>query len=133
MDPAIIWPAIIEKHVASAEPINIAFDLVDGSAASGTYVGVRSKPSKMSHGVDDLVGEKSKWKSKYVAWDGRYRPVASLPFYLNMIISASLPLVDSAGRLIGVGIGKPEGSEAHQMAAEIIEKARSHCEVSPNN
>jgi len=86
MDPAIIWPAIIEKHVALAEPINIAFDIVDGSTASGTYVGVWSKLSKMLHGMDDLVGEKSKWKSKYVAWDSRYRPVASLPFYLNVII-----------------------------------------------
>jgi len=71
MDPTIIRPAIIEKHVASAEPVNIAFDLVDGSAASGAYVGVRSKPSKALHGLDDLVGEESKWKSKYVAWDGR--------------------------------------------------------------
>ena len=133
MDPAMTRPAIIEKHVASAEPVNIAFDLVDGSAASGTYVGIRSKPSKTLHGLDDLVGEKSKWKSKYVAWDGRYGPVASLPLYLNMIISASLPLVDSAGHLIGVGIGKPEGSDAHQMAAEIIEKARSRCDISPKD
>jgi len=27
MDPGTIRPAIIEKHVASAEPVNIAFDL----------------------------------------------------------------------------------------------------------
>ena len=60
MDPAIIWLAIIEKHVALAEPINIAFDLVDGSATSGMYVSVQSKPSKTLHGMDDLVGEKSK-------------------------------------------------------------------------
>lgn len=57
--------------------------------------------------------------------------MASLLHHLNMIISASLPLVDGAGRLIGVGIGKPEGSDAHQMAAEIIEKARSRCDVPP--
>ncbi|KAJ3492983.1 hypothetical protein NLJ89_g11121 [Agrocybe chaxingu] len=82
--------------------------------ASTAFVAIDDrKRSQKVYNLEDLVGDESKHKFRYVAWDG-----------------TPAPLSDSNNLAMGVLAGQPNAQEWQQLmrqAAEELEKHRGHC------
>lgn len=66
-------PNAYRKHVLSAASIKSTWDASNAAVSKTAFVATRAKPrAKKQYRLDEMVGEKSKFKYRRVEWDGRY-------------------------------------------------------------
>jgi hypothetical protein len=70
---ADVPPSIRKRHTTSSAPINVpTFGLDEKVPAKTGYVGVRdAKASKRVYRLNEMVGERSRFKFNLVEWDGK--------------------------------------------------------------
>lgn len=74
-----VRPAVARKHLDPAQALKTTMEAASAPVASTAYVGLNDCQTRNSHsaGLDELVGEGSRYGFKYIPWDGKLSHRAS--------------------------------------------------------
>ncbi|PPQ97626.1 hypothetical protein CVT26_002549, partial [Gymnopilus dilepis] len=130
-------PALVEKHLEAAEPLQTVYSSGNMPIASTGWITKRAppQPKKMSSTfrLDDLVGPDSRFDFDLQPWSGlcvtsfnnRLRMLTAL---LAWVHRPSTPILDDERRVMGVCAGMPRNDEnwnsVQHRAAALLEDAR---------
>ncbi|KIY52347.1 hypothetical protein FISHEDRAFT_28449, partial [Fistulina hepatica ATCC 64428] len=108
-------PSVRAKYVHDVVPHPAPYRAADGPVEASAYTAARSRaiPSQ-ELSLEDLVGPSSPYGFEEIAWDGR----------------ATVPIVDSDGRVVIVLAGQPDDVGWESVHDEVVEALRkAHAEV----
>lgn len=63
-------PGVAKRHLCTSSPVKAQFTLANKRAAATAYVGLRNAKAEMcAYALEEMVGEGSKFRFQYLAWD----------------------------------------------------------------
>lgn len=124
-------PRASAKYVMKSEAARSTFDSKGIRMATTGYVGVREGKTAVIYRLDQLVGDGSAFGFRVHAWNGRYATSSSLHTSLtHHACRVPTPILDKAGRIIAVLVGRPDDASwdaAQAEAADALEHTRGAC------
>lgn len=121
------------RYIDPAVPVRTNIDMEKASVTQAGFVGRNNGSGrKRTYKLEELCGETSKYRLKYVPWDGVYVLDPPIHSFTNCLPRTSTPITDKDQRIIAVLAGVPcdQGwDQLEQQGRDALENARSRVSI----